>query len=107
MSNLVTLYLGGDTILEVAALKNELTGADLNAAAVAVTLVDPAGVEVGGDTWPRSLAYVTGSRGTYRATLPYTLALAANARYTAVVTVDAGEGLRARWELPCVARVRE
>lgn len=106
MSNPYTLYMGSDTILELAGLKNELNGADLNAATVTVTLRDADGQEVGGETWPKALTYVAGSKGVYRATLPHTLALVANARYTGVVTADGGAGLRARWDIECIARLR-
>jgi hypothetical protein len=106
MSNIAILYVGNDSVLEVAALKNELTGADLNAAAVTVQLKDSTGVDVAGETWPKNMAYVAGSKGIYRATLPYTLALAAGGRYVATIVADAGAGLRAEWFVECQARMR-
>lgn len=107
MSNVFVYYIGNDNIIELDGLKNDLTGAPLDAATVTVTLTDAHGAEVGGDTWPRTLAHVPGSRGLYRAILPHTLALAENQRATATVTVDAGDGLRAQWALECVARRRQ
>jgi hypothetical protein len=106
MSNITTLYVGNDNELEVAGLKNDQTGADLNAATVTVRLTTEAGADVSGDTWPKTLAYVDGSRGLYRTTLPYGLDLVAGGRYTAHVSVDGGPGLRAEWEIECVARTR-
>lgn len=101
-----TLYVGNDMLLEVADLKDDVTGEHLNAATVTVTLKDSAGVNVTGETWPLALAYVTSSNGVYRATLKDTLSLTANARYVATVIADAGSGKRAQWELDVVARTR-
>ena len=106
MSTIHVLLISNDHILELDSLKNELTGLDLNAASVAVTLVDAAGAEVGGEVWPKAMGYAPDSDGVYRCTLPYTLALSASARYTARITANAGNGLRAYWELECVARAR-
>ena len=106
MSNVNILYTSNDTVLEVRGLKNEVTGAFLNAATVTATLVDSDGDEVAGETWPKTLDYVSSSDGVYRATLPYTLSLASGGRYTAQISVNAGSGLRASFALPCVARSR-
>lgn len=107
MSNLTILYIGNDNILELDALTDDLTGDALNAAAVTVTLVDSDGDEVGGEVWPKTLAYVTNSNGVYRATLPHTLSMTSGGRYVAQVAVDAGPGLRAAWRIDCVARHRQ
>lgn len=106
MSNVNILYTGNDTVIEVAGLKNEVTGAFLNSAAVTATLVDAEGDQVAGETWPKTLTYVTGSDGIYRATLPYTMSLVPSGRYVAQISVNAGAGLRASFALPCVARPR-
>lgn len=106
MSNIAILYVGNDNVLEVAALNNEMTGEDLNAAIVTVQLTTQGGVDVDGDTWPKTMAYVEGSRGLYRTTLPFTLELVAGGRYNAQVVADAGTGLRAAWTVDCVARER-
>jgi hypothetical protein len=106
MSNIHVLHVGNDAILEVQNLKNELSGASLNAATVTVTLVDADGEQVTGDTWPKTMAYVAGSNGTYRCTLVYGLGLVDGERYTAQITANAGAGLRAVWDMECVARPR-
>lgn len=106
MSTIHVLYRGNDHILELRGLKNELTGAALDAATVSVTLVDSAGAAVLGDDWPKTLSAVTGSPGTYRCTLGYAMTLAEDGRYTAQISVNAGNGLRARWDMACVARDR-
>lgn len=106
MSNITILYVGNDNVLEVAGMRNELTGADMNTAIVTAQLKDSAGTDVAGETWPKTMVYVAGSKGTYRVTLPYTLAVAPGARYVATIVADAGPGLRAEWQIECVARTR-
>jgi len=106
MSTIHVLLISNDHILELDSLKNELTGLDLNGATVTVTLVDAEGAQVGGEVWPKTMAYVAETDGVYRCTLPYTLALTPAARYVARITANAGNGLRAHWELECVARTR-
>lgn len=106
MSNVNILYTGNDTVIEVRGLKNEVTGDFLNSASVTATLVDAEGDQVAGEVWPKTLEYVAGSGGLYRATLPYTMGLTAGGRYVAQVSVNAGAGLRASFALPVVARGR-
>ena len=106
MSTIHVLLISNDHILELDSLKNELTGLDLNGATVTVTLVDAAGAQVGGEVWPKAMTYVAETDGVYRCTLPYTLALSASGRYTARITANAGNGLRAQWDMECVARTR-
>lgn len=106
MSTIQLLYVGNDTVLELERLKNDLTGEYVNEATVSVTLVEHDGVVVAGDTWPKAMPYVPGSEGAYRTILSAGLALVANRKYEARITVDAGNGLRAAWTVACVARVR-
>lgn len=106
MSNIAVIYVGNDSVLEVTALRNEMTGADINNAAVSVTLKTSNGAQVDGETWPKAMAYVDGSRGIYRATLPYTLKIITGGRYIATIVADAGLGLRASWDVEVVARGR-
>lgn len=106
MSNITVIYVGNDNELEVAGLRNEMTGADMNNATVTVRLTTTAGVDVDGAAWPKTLPYVAGSNGLYRATLPYTLTLVPGGRYVATIVADAGAGLHAQWEMECVARAR-
>lgn len=106
MSNITTLYVGNDTLVDLEALKNELTGLPINDAVVAIVLRDEDGVEVGGEVWPKPMPHVAGSAGVYRVTMPHTLALIAGRRYYGEVTSDAGAGLFASWTVELVARAR-
>lgn len=106
MSQVQILYDNNDMVLEAAGLRNETTGAFLNAASVSVTLKDSAGVNVTGQTWPLVLTYVPSSDGVYRAGLSNALNVTPASRYVAQVVVDAGAGLRAEWDLDCVCQTR-
>jgi predicted secreted protein len=100
------LFRDNDMVLEVDELRDRVAGTFQNAAAVAVTLKDSASMNVTGATWPLSLAYVPSSNGLYRVTLPNGLSLVQDATYTAHLTANAGLGLVATWEIPCVCRLR-
>lgn len=106
MSNITTIYVDNDSVLEVIGLRNEQTGADINSATVTAHLRTTNGADVDGETWPKAMEYIDGSDGIYRVTLPYTLELAAGGRYVATIVADAGAGLRAEWLVECVARNR-
>lgn len=100
------LYKDNDLVARVHNLRNGETGVVYNDATILFTLYDAAGAEVIGEAWPRVMEYVEGSHGAYRAGLEETIQLVPNARYTAVFSVDAGGGLKGKWTLPCVCRVR-
>lgn len=106
MSEILTIYQGNDTIIELAGLKNEVSGAFINNATVNVTLVDSLGVQVTGQAWPLALAYVALSDGAYRATLGFNLPLILNAKYSANVFVSAG-GLVANWSIDVICKKRK
>lgn len=93
------IYEGNDTIIEVRDLQNGVTGNYLDQAAVTVTVKDSAGNNVAGPVWPLTMSYVANSNGVYRATLPASMVLAKRASYTAVVAVNGGVGLEAKWEV--------
>lgn len=106
MTDAHILLKDNDMVLEVSGLQNKITGAYLNAAAVAVTLADTAGAAVAGETWPLALSYVASSDGVYRATLEESLGISKDAEYIATVTADAGADLKATWVLNCVGALR-
>lgn len=100
------LFAGNDQLVELRGLTDEATGEPLNAATVTATLTEADGDAVTGATWPMTLAYVAESEGVYRATLPYGLGLVPGGRYLLRIDVNAGSGLRGRWDVPCVCRNR-
>jgi len=106
MSNIHILYTGNNCTVDLTGLHNTVTGDPVGDATMTITLLDASGARVGGADWPQPMALLRDSTSTYRATLPYTLALVAGARYTAHIEVVAGNGLHAEWDLPCVGRAR-
>lgn len=100
------LYSQNDNLVELDGLTNAATGAFVNTATVTLTTIrDAAGVEVSGETFPKTMNYVTASDGKYQATVDKALALTPGQAYTAVIDV-AVSGIDGHWEIPAMARVR-
>lgn len=95
-----------DNLLEVIDLKNVVTDTFVNTATVTATLVDSEGVDVVGESWPITLAYVAASDGLYQAILKDTLTLAPGDLYTAKIDADDGPNKVAHWEFPVRAKTR-
>lgn len=91
----LVLYIGNDNIIELQTLTNEATGAADTGATVTVTLTDKLGANVTGQSWPATLAHVSG--GTYRTTLADELAITANQRYYATVHAVGSGGQVGHW----------
>jgi hypothetical protein len=99
-----TLYLDNSNVIELAGLKNSVTGMADTGAAVAVTLLDSAGVAVVGETWPLTMSHA--NDGLYRVTLSHDIIISALSRYTAVVDVTGSGGEAATWRCSVTARTR-
>lgn len=92
------VYHENDNILEVANVKNAVTGAYINNANVQVTVYQTDGTtELTGVTWPLTVIYVSGSNGTYRITLPDTMDTAGLTGGVAKIIIDGGAGLKAEF----------
>lgn len=105
MSATLLAYVGNDNQLKLDGLRNA-DDTYINDATVTCTGVeDEDGNAVIGDTFPKTLTYVSASDGDYRGTLQQTLALEAGVTYIAVITVDGG-GLQATFRAPFVASDR-
>lgn len=103
--DVMTVYRGSDMLLEVEGLTDEASGDIVNTATVSATLKDAAGATVAGETWPKTMPYVANTSGVYRALLPATLVLAANARYTAEITA-LYNGYKAFWTVDVLCKTR-
>jgi len=100
------IYRGSDNDLDLETLIDNTTGAVINDATVTVTVKDAGtGVAVAGETWPKTMAYVSSTNGVYRATLPYTLVLTSNQRLVAEI-LAIKSGFRAFWKKDLVAKDR-
>lgn len=93
--NAIVLYVGNTNILEVT-LTDALTDAAINSATVTVTLTDIAGNALAGDTWPKTLAYVSASEGLYRGYVASTVELSEGTHYLYEATATK-DGMTANW----------
>ena len=99
------LYAGNTNELMLRGLRLESDGTYLNAAALTVTVKTLAGVNVAGAAWPKTMDYVAGSNGDYRAVLEDTIAFVPG-EYVAAVEANAGVNRIARWTYNFMCQVR-
>lgn len=104
MSCSLSLYDNNSNVVEWQSLTNSVTGTVDTGATVAVTIMDADGVEIAGETWPKSLSHV--SAGTYRATLSEDIAITPGQRYTLVFTATGSGGQAGERVVVAVAEKR-
>jgi hypothetical protein len=92
------IYIKNDNLL-IVTLAAARTGLAINGAAVLVTLYDEDGQPVAGQAWPQAVAYDVGSDGVYVGGFEDTLVLDEGSTYYALVSIDAGGGLKAQLKL--------
>jgi hypothetical protein len=91
------IYLS-DNLLALVDLTNQRDDSLVTAAVVSVTVTaDATGAPVAGASWPLAMPAVPGAPGKFECTLPLELTMALRGTYTAVITADAGAGLRRRF----------
>lgn len=90
-------FVQNSNVLQLLGTSNSLTAEYINDATVEVTVLDSAGNEVAGETWPKAMPYVPDSAGIYRCTLSASLALVARQVHCAKIDLAAGDGLAASW----------
>lgn len=86
----MTAFVANTNVLDLIGLKEEITDAFINNAAVEVTIKDAEGTSVAGETWPLAMDYVAASDGDYRAFVSEDLELSAGTRYVAYIDADGG-----------------
>lgn len=96
-----TLVSLGDAL--DAPLTDELSGLVISDATVTAQLEDLAGTTVSGQTWPLTLAHVSG--GVYRAGVAFGVAAQAGVDYVVKIVAEKA-GNRATWRVPVTAQVR-
>ena len=104
MSQSIDIFQGSDTVLEVANLKNRLTGLLVTGATVTASVFDAAGDAVSGAGNPITLAEVANFDGLYRGTLPDAAVLVIGDAGTIVYTASGGAGLQREWTLEYTVR---
>ena len=70
----------------------------VNDAVVTVTLLDAAGAEVVGETWPLTLDYVAASNGQYAKTVNPISGVTAGENYTVKLSAVGADSLTGNWE---------
>lgn len=84
------IFYNSENIIKLLNLRDGETGSYINDASVIVSLFDVNGSNVTGETWPKTMTYVTGSNGQYKAVLTNGLSLTEDAEYEAVITASDG-----------------
>jgi len=97
------IFENNDMLIEVDGLRHSVTNEYINDAIVTVTLFKDS-VEVTGETWPLSMAYVAGTRAVYRAIIIGSIDLVDGERVDIVVSA-LGDGLTA--EFNCNVKVKK
>lgn len=102
-------FVGNTNNLEINGLKSEIEGQFLNIATITVTIKDANGVDVAGEPWPQTMAYLPGSDGNYVLGLSRVLDFTNGAKYTAYIDADASDTSTERfahWQFPFTAQTR-
>lgn len=99
------IYKDNEHLVELDGLQNAADDSYLNAATVTLTIKDAGGVNVTGETWPKTMSYVSTSNGKYRATVADALAIVPGRAYTAHITAEAS-GLTGNWQIALLGAVR-
>lgn len=99
------IYINSDNLLFVRGVQNTLTEEFINDATVELTLLDSAGVEIVGQTWPLVMTYQTASDGNYYGTVEDTINVEDGDEGTARLEIT-GDGLETTLELDVVFRLR-
>lgn len=104
--NVKVLFYNNDNLLEIIGLKNAATDSFINNATVTADIhLKSDDSQVTGATG-LTLAYVSGSNGNYRTTVPDTANIAQSEEYVAKITADGGAGLKGYWEILIQSQVR-
>lgn len=92
------IYINNSNAILLQGLHDESNMAFINTATVEVTIKDRNNVAIPGITWPKSMLYVTGTDGDYRAVLEDTIPFIAGAQYSAYIFANGGTNKIGRWK---------
>jgi len=108
-------YVSNSNRLELRGLRDHMESY-VNDATVEATCVDSIGDEITGETWPKSMPYVSGglldeygntiTYGCYAAVLAADIGISAGETITAKITATSGS-VTAYWELPVKVETRD
>lgn len=105
--SVLALFYKSDNIFEIRGLVDN-DAAFVNTATVNCTLVDAAGAEIAGETWPKVAAYIAASDGDYDLAVADTVTVTAD-QIGLVLQIDAddGAGRKGYWEIDVNVVVRK
>ena len=98
------IFISSDNLIIADNVRNLATGANVNDAAVTISVSGANGVAVSGQTWPTTLSFITGSSGKYRGTLTDSMNVTENTRYYGTLVISGGAGLKLTTNVPIVVR---
>ncbi len=100
------LYKENDQVIELSGLKDAIADTFINDATVTASIVDSAGDDLAGMTFPATMTYVSGSEGVYRVTLEETLVVNVGQFVKAIIIAIKGS-LQGKWTIDMQANIRE
>ena len=100
------LYHRNDNLLELLGLRNEITEEFVDDATVTAVVKDRQGTEIGGQSWPLAMTYVTASEGNYLGVIDAALDVEPSDRVIAEITIAVTGGLEAFFKLPLIVKER-
>ena len=104
---MATILVGNDLVFELSGYTNVLTGVLVADATVTLVVLDKAGEELAGGSWPLPIPPASGEPGVYREGLTEALAALRGTPYLGLVYATGGTGgATARWEIDMPAQVR-
>lgn len=100
--------IGNDANLRGAHLTHILSNTLVTTATITFTVVvSGTANQVSGQTWPSSMSLINSETALWVGPLINSLGFAESGHYQALVTVDAGIGMKGFWRLPIKAIVRD
>lgn len=106
MSALQFIFLDNTSNVKLKGLQSAIDDSYINDATVVMTLKDPGGVDVVGETWPMTMQYQAGTNGNYSGSFSHQATLVENDEYEALIVATLTDGSRAQWVEPVLALVR-
>ena len=101
------INISNDNLLTVDGVQDAIDGSFISGATVEANLKDENGVLVTGQSFPLLLTFVVGSNGKYIGTLEEALDLSVQTQYTLTIDIDADSGIRANFQIPVKALIRD
>ena len=100
------VFVNNSNAILLRGLRNENDSTFITNAVVEVTIKDKNNIAIPGVSWPKSMLYVTGTDGDYRAVLEDTIIFVPGATYYAYILANGGTNKIGRWKYSFTALER-